>query len=380
MKPLSPKCALDFASEAYNIEFTSHMFTPSSRLTQYFNFDGKNSPLQGQTGVHLKKRNSNFVLTAEGKSNGKHNGSLVLAFRGTNFGFAADILTDLHAALKGSPNGSLAHAGFVNVFNSIKTQLANYLSNSVGKTKIIHCVGHSLGGAVASICADWIKANYKIQVYLYTFGAPRVGLNTYAAKSSHANIKIYRCTNGADPVPMLPLWPFIHAPLNKPEYRLNSSSGVKGESHKLYSQTGYANTLTSDSWSHLNRAAIHNLNKPERFNFHNRHQVTFTQRWADKIASGIATLLKDARYGALVTAQGLIVSGLTFYDLLAKSIEKIAKSSQKLEKQTKGLLGHMLVFAGKAVHEITDLSYKFIKWVFDVTVGRLYRAAIQALK
>lgn len=58
MKPLSPKCALDFASEAYNIEFTSHMFTPSSRLTQYFNFDGKNSPLQGHTGVHLKKRNS----------------------------------------------------------------------------------------------------------------------------------------------------------------------------------------------------------------------------------------------------------------------------------------------------------------------------------
>lgn len=379
MTPLSPKCALDFASSAYDIEFTTHLFTPTSRLEKDFNFNGERLALQAKTGGGIKSRVSNFVLAAEGKSKKKHDSSLVLAFRGTNFDYAADIMSDANAALKGSPNGAIAHAGFINVFNSMKNQLANYMSQSIGKTKVIHCVGHSLGGAVASVCADWLRAHYKVQVFLYTFGAPRVGMKSYATKSTHSNVKIFRCTNGADPVPMVPLWPFSHAPVDKPEFRLDSSSGVNFESHKLLSGVGYVKNLRSDSWRHLNRAAIANLNRPVRMKFHNRHQVTFSQRWSDKIASAIITLLKDAGYGALVTGQGIIVAGLTYYDLLARAMEKVAKSSQKLAEQTKGLLGHMLVFAGKVAKDVTDLSYKFIKWVFEVTVARLYRAVRQAI-
>ncbi|PKF76570.1 lipase [Vibrio sp. vnigr-6D03] len=377
MNSLSPKCALDFANQAYEVEFNSKFFEPKGQIKKFFNFN--QTYLEAKTGGRFKSRLSKFVLAAEGKNKNKHDSSLVLAFRGTNFDYTADIMTDANAALKGSPNGAIAHAGFINTFNSLKSQLANYMSQSIGKIKVIHCVGHSLGGAVASVCADWLRAHYKVQVFLYTFGAPRVGMKSYATKSTHSNVKIFRCTNGADPVPMVPLWPFTHAPVDKPEFRLDSSSGVNFESHKLHSNVGYFANLRSDSWGHLNRAAIANLNRPVRMKFHNRHQVTFSQRWSDKIASAIITLLKDAGYGALVTGQGIIVAGLTYYDLLARAMEKVAKSSQKLAEQTKGLLGHMLVFAGKVAKDVTDLSYKFIKWVFEVTVARLYRAVKQAV-
>ncbi len=184
MNSLSPKCALDFADQAYEVEFNSKFFAPAPRLEKLFSF--KKMYFEAKTGATFKSRSSKFVLAAEGKQKGKHNGSLVLAFRGTNFGYAADVLTDLHIDLKGSPNGSLAHAGFINVLDSLKSQISQLVSNSIGKIKVIHCVGHSLGGAIASICADWLRTKYKVQVFLYTFGAPRVGLKPYAMKSSHS--------------------------------------------------------------------------------------------------------------------------------------------------------------------------------------------------
>ena len=53
--------------------------------------------------------------------------------------------------------------------------------------------------------------------------------------------------------------------------------------------------------------------------------------------------------------------------------------STKLAEQTKGLLGHMLVFARQAVTTVAELSFKFIRWVFDVTLGALYRTAREAI-
>lgn len=70
---------------------------------------------------------------------------------------------------------------------------------------------------------------------------------------------------------------------------------------------------------------------------------------------------------------------MTFYDKLAQQIEKIAEVSEKLADQTKGLLGHMLVFAGKFVTDIKDLSASFIRWVFKITVGKLYSSAKKAI-
>ena len=47
------------------------------------------------------------------------------------------------------------------------------------------CVGHSLGGALATVCAVWAPEQYPLApVSLYTFGQPRVGNDEFV---SHLN-------------------------------------------------------------------------------------------------------------------------------------------------------------------------------------------------
>lgn len=70
---------------------------------------------------------------------------------------------------------------------------------------------------------------------------------------------------------------------------------------------------------------------------------------------------------------------LIFYNLVARTLEDVAKASFRFAEQTAGLLGHMLVFAGQLAAKVVDLSYQVIKWVFDQTTDVLYRAVKQAL-
>ncbi|WP_444822932.1 lipase family protein, partial [Vibrio parahaemolyticus] len=52
--------------------------------------------------------------------------------------------------MSGTSSGYRVHAGFVNLFNTIKPQLAaciaGYSKKNIKAPKVIHCVGHSLGG------------------------------------------------------------------------------------------------------------------------------------------------------------------------------------------------------------------------------------------
>ena len=81
----------------------------------------------------------------------------VIATRGTRTEHSiADGLADGHAAITTFGGYGQVHAGFKNAFSSI-------IPNLVGQERIImdadilHCVGHSLGGAISTLVA----ANYK---------------------------------------------------------------------------------------------------------------------------------------------------------------------------------------------------------------------------
>ena len=65
--------------------------------------------------------------------------------------------------------------------------------------------------------------------------------------------------------------------------------------------------------------------------------------------------------------------------MLARTLDKIAKASASFASQTLGLIGHMLVFAGKVIGKAVELTYSVIKWAFDSTLGALYQAARDGL-
>ncbi|WP_417521752.1 lipase family protein [Marinobacter sp.] len=388
MATLSPRIASELAELAYQIREVNpkghyRLATAGMDTVKHFTFDLSNGPIHGVSGgfFGLFQKSSGFALVGEGKNTAFKNDH-VIAVRGTHT--TQDWLTNGNVGMSVGHNGSTVHAGFNDTFESMKPALDRILTPRINKTGhgTVHCVGHSLGGALAGLAAEWIRIRYRRSVKLYTFGAPRVGLNGFAEKSTFGCEKIYRCTHGADPVPKVPLWPFAHAPNNGNEFRLDGAQGICRHAHGMGKKAnpGYRNTAESDDWDGLQKSSNRFLNQPVRLKYQDRYQASFSTLWADKISAALITLLKDAGYYHIVLVQAGIGTTLTFYDLVARTLEEVAKASVRFAEQTAGLLGHMLVFAGKLTVDVVSLTYQFIKWVFDQTTNVLYRVVKQALK
>ncbi len=377
MASLSPRLASLIANEAYrvgSVEFKQAYVDKEVQRSFYF---GDNSVLTGKSGGWLFQSTTGFVLLGEGK--GQFDGHKLIAVRGT--ASLADAITDGNVGVSASTSGSAVHNGFNRTFESFRPALQRYVERAPASTTF-HCVGHSLGGALAGLVADWIANSYGRSTRLYTFGAPRVGQVNFATGTSNRLEKIFRCTHGADPVPTVPLWPFIHAPVKGLEYRLDGATGISVQAHMMgYDATpGYLNTANHSSWDPLAGMAYDFLNQPVRLKYENSQQASFSTYWADRLSAAIITLLKDSGYYAAVVGQMGMMTGLTFYDLLARTLNEIANIGAQFADQLRGLLGHMLAFAGKVVGALAELTVRVIRWVFEVTIERLYSSARQAMK
>lgn len=87
----------------------------------------------------------------------------------------------------------------------------NTFINQQPGTTMVHCIGHSLGGAIANLAAEWAANTLNKKVKLYTFGSPRVGFASggFANKLTTALLpeNIHRVYHNNDPVPMIPTFP-----------------------------------------------------------------------------------------------------------------------------------------------------------------------------
>ncbi|WP_166268645.1 lipase family protein [Marinobacter caseinilyticus] len=384
MLAISPRLASELAEIVYGVmqpgATGTYKLTQSPELDKHFSFDLSKGPINGSSGgfLGLYRKTSGFAVIGHGK--GPFQNHHVITMRGTKS--LHDGLTDLNVGFSVAHNRSAVHAGFNQTFQSMQPIIEKQLSPTLKSTGIVHCVGHSLGGALASLTADWVKARYRCPVNLYTFGSPRVGLDGFATKTTFGIDNIYRCTHGADPVPKVPLWPFTHAPNSGAgEFRLDSGLGISVAAHGMgeSAHPGYRNTAKGQEWSNLRRSSAEFLNQPVRLKYENRFQASFSGQWADRINAALITLLKDAGYYQAVVTQAAISTTLTFYDMVSQTLQEVAKSSLRFARQTAGLLGHMLVFAGHAMVAVSELTYQFIRWVFDKTLGSLYRSVNQAL-
>jgi hypothetical protein len=113
---------------------------------------------------------------------------VVVLFRGTVPSSVDDDLTDLHMTteqclLSGQSCGSV-HSGFWNTFQGVRKELQDSLASIVSTwpSQSFVFVGHSLGGAVATLAAlDFTRyASGYDHVRLYTYGRPRVGHSDFA--------------------------------------------------------------------------------------------------------------------------------------------------------------------------------------------------------
>ncbi len=126
----------------------------------------------------------------------------VICFRGTEPKEMSDIKADLNAIQKqGLHNKGDVHGGFQGEINKIWDLILEKVNEL--KNHKIYITGHSLGGAMATICAKRLQEQ-KIEVQcLYTYGSPRVGDRRWVKS---LQIPHYRFQNNNDVVCKVPFW------------------------------------------------------------------------------------------------------------------------------------------------------------------------------
>jgi len=140
--------------------------------------------------------------------------AIIVAFRGTQPNRAMDWFVDFRATRGAwAHNIGHVHDGFYGALRNVwGVTLANgevlprRLLNPGNKT--IWITGHSLGGALAELCAAQALFVSKTPVQgVYTFGQPRVGDKDFAdALNAKLGSGIFRFVNDRDIVPRVPLF------------------------------------------------------------------------------------------------------------------------------------------------------------------------------
>ena len=142
------------------------------------------------------------------------NEAIIVAFRGTQPNRPMDWFVDVRAT-RGHWDHNIGevHDGFYGALRKVwgvtlpnGEVLPRRLVNRGNKT--IWITGHSLGGALAELCAAQAMFCSRIPVQgVYTFGQPRVGNKAFAtAVNDKLGSGIYRFVNDRDIVPRVPLF------------------------------------------------------------------------------------------------------------------------------------------------------------------------------
>ena len=148
-----------------------------------------------------------FIASSEEK--------LVISFRGTSS--IKDAFTDLLIVKTNYPKSKRwffkpkAHFGFVNAYLSVRPRIHEILSRCLLiKPYQVYVTGHSLGGALATLCALDLKETMHLDPGVYTFGSPKVG-NFWFVRRFNKHVKnSFRFVNDDDMIPWLPPTGYSH--------------------------------------------------------------------------------------------------------------------------------------------------------------------------
>ena len=130
----------------------------------------------------------------------ENNNDCIIACRGTEPNEWNDLKADIDAVSVVSETIGRVHRGFKKEVDDLWPVLESIL---ISNTKTLWFCGHSLGGAMAAICAGrcYLAHIPSVPTGLFTYGSPRVGDNRYV---NHVKLEYFRWVNNNDIVTQVP--------------------------------------------------------------------------------------------------------------------------------------------------------------------------------
>ena len=235
------------------------------------------------------------------KGTGKRRNEVLITFRGSTR-FKDDYLYIDSGFLPGtSPKGFAVHGGFAKVFQSCLPDIENALAR-LRPFHTIHCVGHSMGGALATLCAEHFVGSFTTP-YLYTFGAPRVGMLPHALyMQKHLGERLNRYYYAGDVVTWLPMLPFVHMTgkrLISPHSLFASHLGYMKPNGLVLADNNKAQTK-AESWAQAEQLISQGMNAGGGCGMESRAWRYFTQ------ALHKILYVAGAALGVVLTAFGTV--------------------------------------------------------------------------
>lgn len=332
----------------------------------------------GKSGGYFIRQLSGFGYISEGE--GSRSGEILVVTRGTKV--FADVYSDAHAGFRRGPGGLPVHLGFQRIWDSFANEIKEFMQSR--NPTHIHCVGHSLGGALATLNADYF-ASLKLPVSLYTFGSPRVGARPFSENLTGlvGAENIYRVAHSTDPVTMVPAFPFLHAPIGGKNYTIPKSGMIWFNAHFMQS---YVNSIEGKSWASL-------VNTRQTADWSD----VVARAWLDAVKGGSGGIAMYSAASLSVIAQALrwlirkaMGLGLDFMslefseaftaaDYMANLLGRAADISSEVADDTLTIMNAVLQFLGRTAAGVKEVTAQFIRWVFDLLVGTLHSMASRAL-
>lgn len=379
---LSPIQVAEVATSTYILRLSQDMGAAEDAapsISQAFDIPA-GTRLTGVTGIGIQKR-MGFGFTAWGT--GRRQGEYLIAVRGTHPTSAYDWLSNIRIGGITGPSGYVVHTGFWRAAQSVLPQVTRQLR---GRTpSALHVVGHSLGGAMATLMADSLSG-IGCKVRLYTFGAPRCGLEAHAdyLTSRLGEDDIYRVYHDTDPVPMVPLFPYFHVPYGRNAYRLRGPTKlVSIQAHSM--PNAYEKSVAGCTWSSL--PVI--LPKHSSFEAASewladaaRDGGPFIMRSATAlqlILSALDWILKQMGNVAAGGIGTVSFTGATVLDTLARMLYSGVLQSIRLAEAIRNLLSAAMRFMGRTAVSTTEITVGFIEYVLGLLFRFLSAMARRAL-
>lgn len=381
MTGLTPSIAAGLASEAYEVQSDVGVKFFMSR-SEFSSADREKISLKAEVGSRLINTQDGFGLCALGGD--RYQGDIFLIFRGsTAANRGADWASNARIGVEFSKTGMPVHLGFNHVFCSMLDQIKAFLAQHSGAIGTVHCIGHSLGGAIATLAADWVKSNRGNPVSLYTFGAPRPGLWLFAQRfQSRLGVNnIYRVYHATDPIPMVPLYPFVHSPLSSDGYQLPSNATII--SAQAHSRRLYVESVSKKGWP-----ALHGPMSPyklehlveEWLSSKTRPNPADPRTW-EWLNAALAYVLKKVLGGAALTLQAGFVSFFTLADKIAWILHKGIDLAGQFSSWVYSLMRKIMQVLGMAVAKTAEeLTQSLMRTVLMRLMEKVTSEAQRALR
>jgi hypothetical protein len=356
---LTPQQAAQAASSVYQLRLSDDMLNAAvgaPAVQPEFDIMG-GSRLVGTTGAGPISRDTGFAYVANGTGNKQ--GEILISIRGTEKTSGHDWLTNARMAGTPGPSGYPVHAGFLALANRLLPQIRQEM-------------------------ADALRGRRQQAVKLYTFGAPRSGLQNHAnyLTSTLGSRNIYRVYHHTDPVPMVPVFPYSHVPYEETAYLMRGPGTlISIEAHDV--QTSYTNSVGTSNWNGLSL-----IRHPVLENFE------AAQEWLEHAAERGGGMLSSAMLRMIMSALGWILrqvgrmvgfavlGAATIIDQIAQLLYSGVLTGISISMLIGRLMAAIMRFTGRQLARGTNMTVAFFQYVLDLlfrTVAGVARSCLNAL-